>query len=188
MAIEIKTTPMVISYNRTPAKLSIEQPKAQVDSSITHAQVRVTATLPKVTIDQDQAFNESGLKNVQAFSEEYVAYAKQKAQESVARIASQGDDLRDVHKNPNAIADNARYNAYDQFLHEFGMVTMPRTRPQIDVIEGELDIQVQEGEYNENVTVQKPIIDYQRGQWDFNVEQYNSISFRYLGKNVDLQV
>jgi hypothetical protein len=188
MAIQIRTTPAILSTNVTKPSVSIEQPKAIVDGSLTFAKIKVEGTLPKVQIDQDQAFNESGLKNVEAFSADYVAYAKQKFQESVGRIAEQGTQLTDVHLGGNPIADQAFYNAFDQFYNEFGMVTMPTSGPEITVQEGTLDITVQPGEISGQIRAQKPVINYKPGKVERYMEQYNSISIRYVGKNVDISV
>jgi len=188
MALEIRTTPAILGHNITKPQQSIEQPKAQVEGGFTLPQVRVEATLPKVAIDQNQSFNESGLKHVKSFSEDYVAFAKQKMQESIGRIAEQGNQLANVHEGGNVIADQGLYNAFDQFYHEFGMVTMPRTRPQIDLIEGQVNINVTEGQNNQRVVAQKPRIDYQPGKIERYMKQYNSISIRYLGEKVDMKV
>lgn len=188
MALEIRTKPAIIGINRTPSKLSIEQPKAQVSGSISLPQVKIEASLPKITIDQTQSFNESGLKSVTAFSDDYVNYAKRIRIESMGRIVSQGNALKDINLGGNPIANNARYNAVDQFQHEFGMVTMPRTRPRINVIEGQLDISVQEGQINQRIEAQKPIINYQKGKIEFYTKQYNSININYLSDSVDLKV
>lgn len=188
MALQINTTPAILGQNITKSKLSIEQPKPQVEGSISFANVRVEATLAKVTIDQDQAFNEAGIKNIKAFSEDYVNFAKQKMQESIGRIAEQGNQLTDIHLGGDPIADQALYNAFDQFYHEFGMVTMPRTGAQIDVVEGRVDTSVEEGQITGKIRAQKPIIKYQQGRVERYMEQYSSISIKYLGEKVDLQV
>jgi len=148
----------------------------------------VEVSLPKITIDQDQAFNESGLKNVKAFRDDNTAYAKQKMQESMGRVASQGTEMTNVHTGMNAIAEQAVTNAFDQFLGEFGMVTMPRTRPQVDVIDGQIDIQVEEGQNTKRYVAQKPEIEVQNGKVNKYMKQYGSISIRYVGENVDLSV
>jgi len=188
MALQIRTTPAILGHNTIKPQLSIEQPKAQVEGSISFAKVQIETTLPKVTIDQDQAFNESGLKNMTAFSEDYVNFAKQKMQESTGRIAEQGNQLTDIHLGGDRIADQALYNAFDQFYHEFGMVTIPRSGAQIDVIEGQVNTSVVEGQITGKIRAQKPIIDHQQGRVERYMEQYNSISIKYLGEKVDLQV
>ncbi|MCH4889298.1 hypothetical protein EZV73_17000 [Acidaminobacter sp. JC074] len=188
MALEIRTTPAILGHNITKPQHSIEQPKAQVEGGFTLPTIKVEVSLPTVDIDQNQSFNESGLKDNQSFSADYVAYAKQKMQESIGRIADQGNELTNVHEGGNQIADQALYNAFDQFYNEFGMVTMPRTRPQITLIEGQVDIQVTEGQNNQRVIAQKPRIDYQPGRVERYMEQKNSISIKYIGEKVDLQV
>ena len=188
MVLSIQTQPAILAYNISKPQQSIQQPKATVEGSLSLPQVRVEATLPKITIDQTQAFNESGLKNVTAFSDDYVSYAKSKMQESIGRIAEQGTQMTEIHLGGNAIASQGAYNAYDQFDHEFGMVTMPRSGAQIDVIEGSVDIRVIEGELTGKIRAQKPIIDYQPGKVERYMQQYNSISFKYLGESLDLKL
>lgn len=188
MALRINTTPAVLGYNIKKPQQTIQQPKAHVEGSMTHARISMHSTRPQLTIDQVQSFNESGLKSVTAFSDEYVSFAKEKMQESIGRIASQGNQLTDVHLGGDQIAEQAVYNAYDQFYHEFGMVTMPRTGPQINITPGDLQIQVTRGQLNGKIIAQKPIINYQPGKVERYMEQYNSISIQYVGKNVDLKL
>lgn len=188
MALSIQTTPAILDWNTTKPKQSIEQPKAVVEGSLSLSKIRVEATLAKITIDQTQAFAEAGLKNNQAFSQEYVQLAKQKMQEGIGRRASQGDQLAKISDKGNPIPQQAAYNAYDQFLHEFGMVTIPRSGADIDVIQGQVDVQVTEGELTGKIRAQKPIVDYQQGRVERYMKQYNSISIQYEGDKVDLQV
>ena len=188
MALSIQTQPAILNYNITKSQLSIEQPRPQVEAGLSLPQVRVEATLPKITIDQTQAFNESGLKTVQAFSDEYVSYAKARMQESVGRIAEQGTQMTDIHLGGNAIAEQASYNAYDQFYGEFGMVTMPRSRPEIQVREGNININVTEGQITGKIIPGKPQINYRPGNVERYMAQYNSISIRYEGENLDYQI
>lgn len=188
MALEIRTQPAILAYNISKPVQSIEQPRAQVQGSVTQAQTRVEATLPKIQIDQTQAFNESGLKNIEAFSAEYVSLAKQKMLESVGRIAEQGNQLAAIENGGNPIADQALYNAFDQFYHEFGMVTMPRSGPDITLIRGQVNTTVTEGQLTGRIVAQKPRIEYQAGKVERYMQQYNSISIKYVGDKLDLQV
>lgn len=188
MALSIQTTPAILAWNVTKPQQSIEQPKATVEGSLTLLKTKVEATLPKITIDQTQAFNESGLKTVRALGDEHVNFAKQKMQEGIGRRAQQGNQLAKISDHGNPISQQAAYNAYDQFLREFGMVTMPRSGPDIDVVEGQIDVQVTEGELTGNIRAQKPIVNYQQGRIERYMQRYNSITIQYEGDNVDLQV
>lgn len=188
MSLEIRTTPAILEINRTPGKQSIEQANVNVNGSISFAKVRVEGTVSKVSIDQNQCFNESGLKDNKTFSNDSANYAKQKMQESIRKIVEQGNRLKDIHLGGSAIADNARYNSVDQFTHEFGMVSMPNSRPRIDVTEGQLDINVEKGQITGKIISNKPNINYQVGKVETSLKQYNSISIKYLDERLNLQV
>jgi len=188
MALEIRTTPAILGIQRTPSNHSIEQPQAEWNGSLTLPIIHVEGTVSRVTIDQEDAFNESGLKNNEAFRQDSIAFALQKMAEGTSRRASQGDALAKINEGGDPIPDQALQNAYDQFLHEFGMVTMPRSGAKIDVIEGTLDIQVIEGEINGEFETHKPIIDYQPSKVERYMEQYNSISITYLGESLDFKL
>lgn len=188
MALSIQTQPAILGYNITKPQLSIEQPKATVEGSLTLTKTKIVATLPKVQISQEQAFNESGLKNVRAFGEDAVNYAKSKMHESVGRIAEQGTQMANIHLGGNVFAQQAAYNAFDQFDHEFGMVTMPRSGAQISVQEGSLDIQVTDGKITGKIRARKPILDHKPGKLEIFMKQYNSISINFEGENLDLKL
>lgn len=188
MAIQIRTTPAILTYNTIKPTQSIEQPKAQVEGSLTLSKIKIEGTLPKVQIDQEDAFNEAGLKNNTSFTQDNVAFAKQKMDESAGRIASQGDQLTNIHKGGNPIAEQGYSNAYDQFEHEFGMVTMPKSGAKTSVIEGQLNISVEEGQITGTIKAQKPIIENRQGRLEKQMKQYGSISIRYIGEKVDLKV
>ena len=188
MAMEIRTTNALIGVNRTPAKLDIKQPQAEVDRKITHAQVNVELSLPKIQIDQTQAFAESGLKKPLDLTAEIAQYSKSKMEESTGRIAEQGDALTDIHTGADVIADQALYNAYDQFSTEYNMVTMPRSRPEITVIEGDLDIKVKEGTIDEQTEIRRPEINNKAGKVEVYLKQRNSISMKYVGDSFDMKL
>ncbi len=188
MAMEIRTQPMVLSINKRPGRLTIQQPKPIVEGSIDLPKVEISTSLPKVIIDQEQAFNESGLKSVSALREDAISLGKQKMQESISRIASQGTELTNIHEGRDQIAEQAINNAFDQFDKSFAMVTMPKTRPKTELIEGQVDTNVIEGSINIKIRAQKAIINYERAKIDTSVKQYNSIKMKYIGENVDLRV
>lgn len=188
MALDIKTRPAVLTTNVSKPIHSIEQPKAKWNGSITMSSVKVEGTLAKVTIDQEAAFNESGIKNNEAFLQDSVSYALQKMSEGVSRRTSQGDQFAKISQGGNPIAEQALQNAFGQFQHEFGMVTMPRSGAQIDVVEGTLDIQVTDGGLEGGYEPGKVIVDYQAGKVERSMEQYNSITIKYIGESLDLKV
>ena len=142
-------------YNASVNRQSAEA-KLGIDTELT--QVNIDSTMPKVRIDQSRCFSESGLKTMAELTAENASKGVSKMYQSMARIVSQGNQLAQIGSNP--IASQAKYNAYDQFEHSFGMVTMPRSRPNITLIEGQMEIGVT-GDVN---------LDYQAGSMD---SQYN---------------
>jgi len=188
MRLEMNSQRAQIGMKTTPPVQDIQQPHAELDLKTTHAKAQVEGTLPKVQIDQSQAFSESGLKGIVDFTSEIIQRAKSDMQNAMARAADQGNQLADIHNSTNVIAENADDNAWGQFENEFGMVTMPSSRPEITVIEGELDIQVQEGKVENNTRAQKPIVDYRRGKLDIYLKQRNSLEIRAVEDQFDLKV
>lgn len=187
--IKIQTTPAVLGLSIQKVKMDIQQPKAELDIKSTHPQVRIEATLPTITIDQYQAFAEAGLKNIADLTRDTVAYARSEQLKSIGKRAQQGRALKNIQSGQNAIASNAKYNATQQFNREFGLGFIPKTRPKIDVIEGELDIRVEEGTITNNTRAQKPIINNTPGKVNFALEQYNSIKMEYVeDEKLSLQI
>lgn len=186
--MRITTKPAILGHTINKPQHSIEQPQSEYQGTTSYSQVRVEATLPRVTIDQTAAFSDSGRKNIEDFLSDNINYGKQVHSAAVGRTAAQGSALQDIHKGGYPIISNAIQNSIDQFINEFGMVTMPRSRPKIDVIEGQLDIQVADGQINGSFTQNQPIINYKAGNIERYMEQYNSINIEYLGEDVDLQV
>jgi hypothetical protein len=65
------------------------------------------------------------------------------------------------------------------------MVTMPMSRPRIEVVGGTLDIRVEEGEVSVNAKTDPPIIDVQLGDVEIYMRQEPSISIKFVDNNFD---
>lgn len=111
---------------------------AKVSIDTKETQINIDATMPKVLIDQSRCFSESGLKTNSELTADYAAEGVGKMNQGVARIVAQGNQLAQIGSNP--IPAQAEYNAYGQFEHSFGLVCMPKSRPQINLVKGQLDI------------------------------------------------
>ena len=180
--LTIQTTPARLSINRTPEQQSIQQEQYTLNLETSLPKVRVESTLPKITIDQSQPFAESGRKGIADLMAENVSYSVNQMYASIGRIAEQGTQMTNVHINPNAISDQAYYNAYEQFDREWNYGTMPRSRPRIDVIEGQVDIQVTEGRVNNYTQKSRVDYNYTPSKVQVAVAQYHSININYVPK------
>ncbi len=190
MKLKIRTQPAIIAWNRTPAKQTTPSiPKEKLKLDIEHPKMQMTSTKAKVKIDQDQAFNESGLKNNSAFLEDMVSRSKQAVSEGIAHRVQDGNTLMAIENGSDAIAEQASYNAWERFYHEFGLVTMPQSRPVITVEEGKVDYQFQRGK----VTVLNSISEidkgtYEAGKIEYYLKQKNSIEITPVGDEVDISL
>jgi len=188
MRLEMNSQMAYIGIQTKNAQVSIEQPSAELDIKTTHAKVNIETTLPKVRIDNSRPRAESGLKGNRELTQDMVQRAFADMQAGKARAAEQGNRLADIHKSKNVIAEVADDNAWGQFQKEFGMVTMPRSKPDIQVIEGQNNIQVQEGKVEIKATPRKPIIDYQRGKVDIYLRQRNALEIKVVPDKFDMKV
>lgn len=180
LKLQVNHTWPQIGINRTPSRLEVKSPGYTLDMSVTHAQVRVEAKLPRITIDQSQCFAEAGRKGNADLTAEMVRIAKGAMLSSIARIVDQGNQLANIPNAVNAIPDQGYSNAFEQFDKEFNMATIPTSRPRIEVIEGSLNIQVEEGRVT-NRTVPKPVsLSYTRGSVEVYLKQRGSLEVSFV--------
>lgn len=178
-----------IAIETQSAQLEIDPNLPELDLEIAEPELSIESTLPKVEISQQQAFSESGLKGILELTADTAQVARQLMLQGISRVSSQGDQLADVSK-PDPVPDNARYNAYEQFQHDYNMVTMPVSGPDIQVIEGENDIQFERGTIENNTQVSDVIVDYTPGSVNITMDQYPSLEIWTVesGSNLDIKV
>ncbi len=186
MDLKITTKPALIGIETTPAKLSIQQPKADIQMNTQHPKVEIHTEPVQIQIDQYECFAEAGLKNYLDLTREGAQYGYQQAMAGLERIVRQGNELADVHLDTNPIADQAEENAYQLYMHDFNMDTIPKSRPKIDFVGGNVDIKAIEGNPNMQVKVNKPIVEYNPWKVDIYLRQKNSINIEYVGKKLDV--
>jgi hypothetical protein len=181
--LRITTTNALLGINSTPSKISIVQPKADFEMSIEHPILEIHTEQIKVQIDQQQCFNESGLKDFATLTRDNAAEAKQAVFEGIARRVGEGNRMADIKNSSDAIAEIAFSNSFTQ--HVFDIVSMPKSRPQIDFIGGTVDITVHEGSVNINSNINMPIIDVQVGDVEIFSKQYPDVKIEYLRNKLD---
>lgn len=180
LKLQVNHTWPEIGINRTPARLEMTSPGYTLDMSVTQSQIKVTGTLPKITIDQSACFAEAGLKGLEGLRSELVAYSKSEMLASIGRIVDQGNELAGIPNAAGAISDQAYYNAFEQFDKEFNLGTVPTSRPRIEVVEGQTDVHVTPGTVENRTVPQKPTIHYQKGAVEVYMKKYGSIETRFV--------
>lgn len=181
--IIISRTDALIGIHTTPAKVSIQQPKADFEMHTEYSKLEMHTEQVQVQIDQQQCFNESGLKDYATLTRDNVMEAQQAVMEGIARRVSEGDMMASLKSGKHVIAEIAFNNSFEQ--HVFDIDTVPKSKPQIDFIGGTVDIRVHEGYVDIQSRPNKPIIDVQIGGVEFYMRQNPEIRFEYVGKKLD---
>lgn len=184
----MRSTNALIGINKENSNVTIEQPKADVEIKTEHANVKIESSLVKVEINQEQAFSESGLKGILELSIDNAKEAMQKMIQESGRIAEEGNRLANISSGEDAVAEIAYDNSINKSKHEFNMVTMPTSGPEITVIEGENDIQVEGGNVDISVNINKPIVNYTAGKVETYIKQKNSLEITVVNDKFDKQV
>lgn len=188
MGLNIQQTYAKIGIDRTPGKLEIESQNAELQLHQKHAKINMTSELPMVIIDQYQCFAEEGLKNTYDLTKEASERAYQQVMEYIGKKAEDGDSLADISKGSSLIQVISSGSVTQ---HEFGMVTMPMSRPSIDVAGGTLDIDPEPngaGIHNGvegNYIPGKVSYNYTPSQVNIFIRQYGAVNFSYTGNSVN---
>ncbi|WDV46123.1 DUF6470 family protein [Clostridiaceae bacterium M8S5] len=179
MKLSIRTTNAQLGIKTTNAQMNLRQPKGEQSIKQISPRFEVDCETPRVIIDQYQCFAESGLKSPSDLSKENTQLAKQKAIEGIRRRVENGNRLANIKvRMPEALSEIAARNYYPQ-QRVFDVVTMPRSRPKIDVV-GHLNINWKLGEAQIAYKVNKPTMDYKPGKVDIYLEREFDIDIQWI--------
>lgn len=187
MPLNITQTYAKIGIDTSPAKLELQTRNARLELKQNHAQMKMEIKRPKVLIDQYEAFASAGLKKPLDLTRSEVDKAKNKAMEYIGKVVADGNYLASIENGGNAIAEIAKRDFYT--IHEFNMATMPKVGPEINVIEGDVNIELgkkADGSYDFVDTNYVPAelnTKYTPAQVRIFLSQYASINIDYVREN-----
>ena len=188
MALNITQTYAKIGIETTPSMLEIRAQRAQLQIKQKHAKLNIETEPPRIEIDQYEAFASAGFKNNFDFITSEIDRVKQEYLENVGKIVDDGNTLAAIENGGNPIAEIAQRDFYT--THEFNIDFIPKARPDIRLIEGEVNIEVENGDYegiNNGVEVNyipaQVSINYTPAQVKIFLSQYASIKFDYIKEN-----
>ncbi len=187
MRIQMRSQNGQIAIETQSAQVELDQDLPELDLEIVEPEVRIESTLPKVEISQQQAFSESGLKGILELTAETAQMSRQLLLQGIERVVDQGDQLADASK-PDPIPDIARYNSWEQFQHDYNMVTMPVSGPDIQVIEGQTDIQYTKGYVENNTQTPEIVSNYTPGAVNISMKQYPSLEIWTTESSIDIEI
>lgn len=190
MGLSISTTPARLSINTIPGGLEYHTMDAKLELKQKQPKVNIKTEQPMVLIDQSQCFAESGLKNNTDFMKGQAQQGYQKLMKFIAKKAKDGDAMAKIGNKANIMINIAKNGAFTK--HEFGLGSMPQSRPRINVTGGTVDIKA---EFLNNVGERNGVtgkytagdinFDYTATVVDVKVASYGSIDIRYTGNSVD---
>jgi len=193
MGLVINKINAVIDIQRTPSKMEIKTTKAKLLLHQEHARLNMHTEMPKIEIDQSEAFASAGLKSVSELIKEATLRGYQNAGEYISKVAGDGDILAQIENGGMPLIDMAERDAYPE--HEFGFDYIPKVGPRFKFTRGYVEI-----EHNKNFgigNINGVKGEYIPGNIKFNytpsvvrlyLKQYPSISFKYTGANVDTYI
>lgn len=186
MGLNITQTYAKIGIDRSPTIFEMTARDATLELRQKHAKVNIHTELPRVEIDQYEAFASAGLKNNADIVREAVQRGYQKAYEYIGKVVQDGNALAAIENGGNPIAEIARRDSLK--MHEFDIDFIPKVGPEITV-KGDIDINFDKNSQgvnngvDGNYTPANLNINYTPGQVRVFLSQYASIKFDYEKEN-----
>lgn len=191
MGISISQTYAKIGIETTPARLDMESRPAKLELKQKHAKVNIETELPKVLIDQREAFASAGLKNVFEMTREAAQRGVETALQYTGQVAGDGDIMAAIEDGYDAIAQISERNFIQ--VSEWNIDFIPKTGPKFEVT-GSLDIEAERNWEGANNGVEGEFIpqnlsvNYTPYQVRIFLRQYASINISYTDSKVDVKV
>ncbi len=192
MDISIRTTPARMSIERIPGSLEMQTTLARLELTQKHAKVNIETEQARVLINQYPCFAEEGLKNSLDLLKEQTQYAYRHVMEYIARTAQDGDAMKKIGHKANIMIDIVTRNSVT--THEYGLGTMPISRPEISSTEGTVKIDPEpngQGIHNGvegNYIPGKVSYNFTPTRFDMRMLSYGSVDIRYTGNNLDTYI
>lgn len=188
MALNITQTYAKIGIETTPSMLELRTQRAQLQVKQKHAKLSIDTEPPRLEIDQYEAFASAGFKNNFDFIKSEIERVKQEHLANIEKIVDDGNTLAAIENGGNPIAEIAQRDSYT--THEFNIDFIPKARPEINLIEGNLNIEFENGDnegINNGVEVNfipaQVNLNYTPAQVKIFLSQYASIKFEYIKEN-----
>ena len=126
----ISQTHAQLAIESKAAQLTPRQMRMQMSVSAQPASFQANVGLPKIQIDQTEAFASAGNKPVLRVSGDFYRESLQKGIDTIARIASEGVAFLRIEDRRNAAADIAKQSMEVDI--RLSVTSMPSVPPQID--------------------------------------------------------
>ncbi|MFA9458574.1 DUF6470 family protein [Halalkalibacter sp. AB-rgal2] len=167
--------------------MSIRQHHADLRIQQEHVNlVEISTTGQRLFIDQTEAFADANLKSPLRHSLEFYSSTKQKTMQYIAKMAREGEQLKRIDRNVDAISSIAKQN-YGPSHPRVNIAYMPSSMSKvaIDYKPSEVHYHVRKSEPTIQVTRREPDIDIPRWEANVYLQQKNAIAFEATGAAID---
>lgn len=190
MGISITQTYAKVGIERTPSNLQMSSRLAKLELSQKHAKVNIQTELPKVIIDQSEAFASAGLKSYSELSREWAQLGHQNALEYIGKVSGDGDQMASIENGTDAIANISDRDSI--VVYDWNIGFIPKTGPKFSVT-GSVNIEAERNWEGVNNGVQGTYtppnleVNYTPSKLKFFLREYPSINIKYEGNNIDVR-
>lgn len=189
MGLTINRVNAELGIETSPSRLDIRSENAKLGLRHKETRVNIHTELPKIIIDQYDAFASAGLKGNFDLAREGAQFAYQQVMDYISKTAQNGDQLASIQYKGNVLAEIARRDSRTE--HEFGLDYIPKVGPQFSVAGGEVSIEAEPNGAGANNGVEGEFvpgnvaIDYTPSKVNIYIKQYHSVNISYEGSNFD---
>lgn len=184
MEIRIQSQNALIGIERTDGQFSIHQKQWPMELNTVDSIQKIKMTDAVLYIDQRQSFSEAGLKSIMEMSRVFAAKGRSAALRGINRIAREGKELADIHRGRAIFRQAKRRFAAKTREVTFDMI--PKTRPKITVIPGEVTGEFRKGYVDIKLGKTKPDVQYYPGKLDIYLRQKNNLEIQFVGTKLDV--
>ncbi|MEK3790868.1 DUF6470 family protein [Paenibacillus sp. FSL R7-0204] len=174
--VQIRQTPALIGLDTTAGKLSITQPKADLQITTTPGELSIQQFEPEMTIDQSAARAAYTGGTYREMSERIYSGVEQLWLQGIAKRMEQGERMANFHKPGNTIAD--------VYGEDWRPVSYPEVRGPASVDNVHIDVRVvppqieyRKAEVRIEATAHKAEISYNPASVEVYLRQKPSLSF-----------
>lgn len=124
-------------------QLRLDIPQPRMEMKVQLPELRLQARLPSVRIDVRPALEELGLRRPLTMARIYAERGRQAALRETARMAREGDALRDIHRGVSVVETTAERGQPRQ--RELNVDVAPKTRVKVQVTPGSVQVDARMG-------------------------------------------
>lgn len=179
-AIEIKSTPMLIEMKLKNASLKMSHKNPSFKLTKTEGDFDMKIKEAKIKIDTFDARNSTPFKTPMKSIEEFADRGMQKAKESTANYAREGEQLLDYYVNNNVLSQVAyqKYTRGDNKEFELGYT--PSAPIEFEYEAGDISTNYDREKLQFDWKLNELNIDYEPFSFDLVIKQYNEVEINYI--------